>query len=218
MKRVFICGDDTYPLHHPVDEIRKELYAVLDKPPLAVTADTEHFEGMDAEDLAQCDLVVMYSDHWPDKIRTSHQLERAFVHYIALGGNLLVLHMPDMMDTPEFAQLVGCRRQPDSGRPVTTQLLFLPAVGHPVSERLEPFSLQEQQLCLEYCPMTERNDFLLAQTPAGNQFPVGWTSGFGMGKTAYLMLGHGKQSFANPSFQLLLRQLMLYLTDVEETR
>ena len=66
--------------------------------------------------------------------------------------------------------------------------------------------------------MTERNDFLLAQTPAGNQFPVGWTSGFGMGKTAYLMLGHGKQSFANPSFQLLLRQLMLYLTDVEETR
>lgn len=120
MKRVFICGDDTYPLHHPVDEIRKELYAVLDKPPLAVTADTEHFEGMDAEDLAQFDLVVMYSDHWPDKIRTSHQLERAFVHYIALGGNLLVLHMPDMMDTPEFAQLVGCRRQPDSGRPVTT--------------------------------------------------------------------------------------------------
>ena len=84
MKRVFICGDDTYPLHHPVDEIRKELYAVLDKPPLAVTADTEHFEGMDAEDLAQFDLVVMYSDHWPDKIRTSHQLERAFVHYIAL--------------------------------------------------------------------------------------------------------------------------------------
>ena len=71
MKRVFICGDDTYPLHHPVDEIRKELYAVLDKPPLAVTADTEHFEGMDAEDLAQFDLVVMYSDHWPDKIRTS---------------------------------------------------------------------------------------------------------------------------------------------------
>lgn len=214
MKQVFLSGDDTYPLYHPIRDVREALYAVFHTDPFRVTLDTEHFEGMEAEDLQRFDLVVLYNDHWNDKISTSHQLVQAFVHYVAEGGSLLVLHNPDMGIAPELGQLIGCQPMRPLEKPREAALRFAPNLAHPALRDIAPFTLREELFSLFYDPLTERRELLSAQTETGEVIPAGWTVEFGRGKSAYLSPGHGQQALAHEMYRRVLRQTAEWMSGV----
>ena len=212
MKTVFLSGDDTFPLYHPMQKVRRELYDLFDTPPFSIRLDTEHFEGMEAADLAAFDLVVLYNDHWNDKIRTSHQLVQAFVHYTAEGGALLVLHNPDMGIAPELAQLIGCQPVRPLTRPREAELLFLPDNSHPALGDISPFALREEIFSLYYSPFTDRRELLSARTEEGDVISAGWTVEFGRGKTAFLSPGHDLRAFQRPEYRQILRRTAVWMT------
>lgn len=212
LKKVFLSGDDTFPLYHPIKPVRKELYSIFHTEPFSVTLDTEHFEGMEVEDLQRFDMVVLYNDHWNDKIRTSHQLVQAFVHYVAEGGNLLVLHNPDMGIAPELAQMIGCQPMRPLEKPREADLRFVPDGNHPALKGIAPFSLHEELFSLYYSPFTERRELVSAHTEDGEIFPAGWTVEFGQGKTAYLTPGHDRLALRNKEYRKLLRQVAEWMT------
>lgn len=206
MKKVFLSGDDTFPLYHPIQQVREELYAVFNTAPFFIALDTEHFEGIEAEDLGEFDLVVLYNDHWNDKIRTSHQLIQAFLHYVAVGGNLMVLHNPDMGIAPVLAQMIGCQPMHPLQKPMVAELSFVPDISHPAIRDVKPFALKEEVFSLYYSPFTERKNLLMAHDEAGHTIPAGWTVAFGRGKTAFLMPGHSQMSYQNSEYRKVLRQ------------
>lgn len=210
MKQVFLSGDDTYPLYHPIAEIRKELYQIFDAEPFSVALDSEHFEGMEAGDLARYDLIVMYNDHWNDKVQTSHQLAQAFVHYVAEGGNLLVLHNPDMGILPELAQMIGCMPMHPLEKPRMEVLRFF-AADHPAVFKELEFTVEEEIFGLYYSPLTQRQLLLTAQMPDGTVLQAGWTVEFGKGKTAWISPGHS-DVWKQKAYQDLVGQTARWMT------
>lgn len=156
---------------------------------------------------------MLYTDHWIDKTGTSHQQVQALVDYVAGGGALLVLHNLDIGVDAELAQMLGARlRRTLQDQGGLHPQRFLPELGHPISDGMEGFALEEERFAVDHAPFTERKVFLTALSEDGTRVPAGWTVEFGMGRAAYLMPGHTVTAFEDPAYRRLIARTADWLT------
>ena len=194
MKKIFLSGDPTHPLYHRYQNVAAALESVFEAYEIACVS--EHFETFETQDYEKYDLAVLYTDHWIDKTGTSHQQLQALVDYVAGGGALLVLHNLDI-----GVDQGGLHPQ-----------RFLPELGHPISDGMEGFALEEERFAVDHAPFTERKVFLTALSEDGTRVPAGWTVEFGMGRAAYLMPGHTVTAFEDPAYRRLIARTADWLT------
>lgn len=213
MKKVFLTGDPTHPLHHRYQNVSAALESIFTESGYALACVSEHFETFETQDYEQYDLAVFYTDHWIDKTGTSHQQVQALVDYIAGGGALMVLHNLDIGVDKELAQLLGARLrrtlQPQGG---LIRQTFFPSAEHPASAGTEAFTLEEERFAVDYAPFTKREVLLTAQSADGITVPAGWAVSFGLGRAAYLSPGHTMQAFTQPMYRRLIARTADWLT------
>ena len=211
MKKIFLSGDPTHPLYHRYQNVAAALESVFEA--YAIACVSEHFETFETQDYEKYDLAVLYTDHWIDKTGTSHQQVQALVDYVAGGGALLVLHNLDIGVDAELAQMLGARlRRTLQDQDGLHPQRFLPELGHPISDGMEGFALEEERFAVDHAPFTERKVFLTALSEDGTRVPAGWTVEFGMGRAAYLMPGHTVTAFEDPAYRRLIARTADWLT------
>ena len=155
MKKIFLSGDPTHPLYHRYQNVAAALESVFEAYEIACVS--EHFETFETQDYEKYDLAVLYTDHWIDKTGTSHQQVQALVDYVAGGGALLVLHNLDIGVDAELAQMLGARlRRTLQDQGGLHPQRFLPELGHPISDGMEGFELEEERFAVDHAPFTER--------------------------------------------------------------
>jgi hypothetical protein len=156
-----------------------------------------------------------YSDEQRDEwaSEASPMVRRAVSDHLRAGKPLLGLHAAAICfdDWPEWSALLGGGWQwgaSDHG-PVAP-FDVAPASGHPVSEGIEPFTVEDE--CYECLAVADDVAPFLAADAAGRTHTLGWTREEGSARVAYCALGHDQRSLEEPAHQRLLGRIITWLT------
>ena len=130
----------------------------------------------------------------------------SFRDYVRSGGGLLLLHSGTCYkDLPAMRGVTGGAFL---SHPDQCSMVIQPVAGHPVSSDVNSFIGED-----EHYQMTQDDlraaVFLLTRSAHGIQ-PAGWTRSEGAGRVCALMPGHNPQVWANPEFQKLLSNALLW--------
>ncbi len=119
--------------------------------------------------------------------------------HLAAGGGLLLLHstLEAWARNPRFAEIAGW----SPGRPgPETELVIRPAAGSPVTDRLDPEFLVEDELYLGDRPPPDATVLLTSPWHHTDRV-VAFSRPIGAGRLVYLGLGNGAAAYTNPAFR-----------------
>ncbi|SET60655.1 ThuA domain-containing protein [Paenibacillus sp. NFR01] len=192
--RTLLIGTDIDAPYHPLGAVKARLLNILRD-----TAEVTSAEGTGSlrpEHLAPYELCISYTDRW-NKVPAAEETA-GLLQFVAGGGGLLVLHNGiSLQASPELAQLIGARF---TGHPEYTALPFcIAAAGHPLTQGLEAFSLEEEPYRFELDPLAEPT-ILLNYCHEGQDWPAAWVRNYGLGRVAFLMPGHHLPSFEHGTY------------------
>ncbi len=171
---------------------------------------TEDYSTLTLAALEKFDLLVNYTDNWAEQGTVSAGV--ALQTYVANGGQMLSLHSGIIQPDPFFLM------QMQGGRFVGHDpycVLKYSVVGdvHPITAGIDSFEMGEEPYEFLIDPLAVRQEFLSFEYQ-GKTMPAGWFLQYGHGRIVYLQPGHDAKSFAEASFQKLIRNSALWLNDV----
>ncbi|SFS71187.1 ThuA domain-containing protein [Paenibacillus sp. BC26] len=206
-KHVLVLGDNARAPYHPLINIQEELSAILGEEQYEISY-TDNYNSLDADILHACDLFISYTDCWSLPIETEQAA--ALMQYVHQGGSLLVIHNGiSLQSREECVELIGARF---TGHPDYQTLDFrFTHAEHPITDGVEPFSLEEEPYMFEFHPAGSVN-LLMEYVLEGQRYPAAWTDNRGKGRLVYLMPGHHKPSFLHPASRQLIRNSADWLT------
>ncbi|WP_150266162.1 ThuA domain-containing protein [Paenibacillus tepidiphilus] len=192
--RTLLIGTYTAAPYHPLGAVEGRLQHIL-----ADTAELTPVEGtglLRRESLEPYELCISYTDSW--KQAPAAEETAGLLQFVAGGGGLLVIHNGiSLQASPELSQLIGAQF---TGHPPYTTLPFqLADVGHPLTQGLEAFTLDEEPYRFELDPLAELT-VLLTYSHEGEEWPAAWVRHYGLGRVVYLMPGHHLPSFEHEAY------------------
>ncbi|RTE11384.1 ThuA domain-containing protein [Paenibacillus whitsoniae] len=189
-----LLGNNDDAPYHPLRAVQERFIDILG-PSYEVTA-AEGTSHLQLETLRLHQLVISYLDVWK-KVPAAAEVA-GLLNYVASGGGLLVVHNGiSVQGSPELSQLIGARF---TGHPAYTTLPFaLTASGHPLTNGLAPFVIDEEPYRFELDPLAQI-DVLLTYAHEGKDWPAAWVRPYGLGRVAYLAPGHHLPSFQSEAY------------------
>jgi type 1 glutamine amidotransferase len=196
-KKILVIGDYKAAKWHPLKGVDELLGQILNDYELTFT---EEYSNLTSDGLGQYSLLVNYADAWQDN--GTRQSAGAILAYVAEGGSLLTIHSGIIMkSTPEMELMQGGRF---TGHPDACELPYAPAeLDHPILDGICPFTIFEEPYRLSMAEFVS-HEVLLTYFHDGQNWPAAWTLPYGMGKVAYLSIGHQAKSFENEMFARLI--------------
>jgi len=204
MKKILLIGNYIDIEWHPLTGVDNEIRRILDGYDITIT---EEYPSLKLEDVQGYDLIVNYADTLNSK--ANPDFTGALLGYVSGGGSLLTLHNGIIAYSfPELEQLIGAKF---TGHPPQEVLEYVKAEAHPITETLEPFSIDEEPYMFEpdnLAKVTMIMEFIYN----GEKYPAAWVRTFGRGRACYLQPGHNQATFTNERFCNLLRRAALWCT------
>lgn len=197
--KALLIGDYEDAPYHPLGAVEEKLQQILESG-WQVHA-TDHYDSLLRENIFAYRLCISYADRW-DRPVTAEQAA-GLLTYVAEGGGLLVLHNGiSLQARPDLAQMIGARF---TGHPAFQELGFRPEdPGHPVTEGIRPFTMEEEPYRFEVDPLSD-HEVLLTYRHEGENYPAAWAKSYGLGRIVYLMPGHHLDSFQHPEYAKLIQ-------------
>ncbi|WP_151737527.1 ThuA domain-containing protein ['Paenibacillus yunnanensis' Narsing Rao et al. 2020] len=192
--RTLLIGTYTEAPYHPLGAIEDRLLEILKD-----TAEVTSAEGtglLRRETLEPYELCISYTDSWNQA--PAAEETAGLLQFVAGGGGLLVIHNGiSLQASPELCQLIGAKF---TGHPPYTTLPFqLADSGHPLTEGLEAFTMDEEPYRFELDPLAEIT-VLLTYEHEGQEWPAAWVRNYGLGRVVFLMPGHHRPSFEREAY------------------
>ncbi|WP_078552421.1 ThuA domain-containing protein [Bacillus alkalicellulosilyticus] len=203
-QKVLVIGDYEEAPWHPLSAIEEQLKQLLpEHDEVDVTIDRSLLRE---ETLSNYDLLISYVDAWEKKLAPEEI--GGLLRFVAAGGRFLCIHNGvSLQTTYEYAQLVGAKF---TGHPPYQTLQYNITQEHDITAGLESFKMDEELYCFEFDPFTEKT-VVLECTNGEQTMPAAWYHSYGQGQVVYLAIGHDSQSFANNSFQQLVKNSIAWL-------
>lgn len=213
-KKLFLSGDYTFPLFHPIANVDTEIFKTLGDD-FDFALNTEHFESLEDYEYADFDCVLLYNDHWVDKSPTVHQQVQSLIHYVSNGGGLVVVHNFEMGVDYEMAQMLGgalketlVKLNHDVNH---REINYVPTnADHPILNGVGEFTIEDDLFDIHHDKLTEKTVLLNAKIEGGIEVPMAWAIEFGLGRVVFIGPGHDVTAFKNPEYAKLLRNSCLW--------
>ena len=187
--------------YHPLPGVDAQLRQIFE----GAAQLTFTFDPADLRSLRCYDGVISYWDDWTHPV--PEEAAAALEAYVAAGGGLLVIHNGISLQLqPSLEQLIGGRFL---SHPAMRPLTFTPAAGHPITEGVSAFTLNEEPY--SFALTKEARTPLLSYAMDGRDWPAGWCMEKGKGRVAFLCPGHTPQQFEDPEYRRLIRQAGLWV-------
>jgi hypothetical protein len=196
-RKALVLGDYDQPPYHPLAAVEEEFAAVWgDEWELIFTDD---YRVLAPGGLSGFDLCVSYTDCW---FKEPDPAAAGLLGFVAGGGGLLVVHCGiSLQQRRELSPMMGAYYK---GHGPYGRLAFAATpVPHPITEGIEPFEMDEEPYRFDLYPFAGTS-VLLEYRDAEGTWPAVWAHPFGLGKVAYVQIGHHRPSFAVPEFRRLL--------------
>lgn len=193
-------GSYTEVKYHPFQGVDRELEQLLE--PEFQVVSTEDYGRMNKAELAECRLVVSYTEFSEDKLPAEQS--GALLAYVAGGGGLLVVHNGiSLQRNQELGAMLGARF---THHPAFTALeMKVTAPEHPIMEGISDFVIEDEPYYFEQHSHFETT--VLAEYPHdGAMRPAAWCHTFGEGRVVYLMPGHHLPSFSSEPLRRMIRR------------
>lgn len=193
-------GSYTEVKYHPFQGVDRELEQLLE--PEFQVVSTEDYRQMNRAELAECRLVVSYTEFSEDQLPAEQS--GALLAYVAGGGGLLVVHNGiSLQSNQELGAMLGARF---THHPAFTTLeMKVTAPEHPIMEGISDFVIEDEPYYFEQHPHFETT--VLAEYPHdGAMRPAAWCHTFGEGRVVYLMPGHHLPSFSSEPLRRMIRR------------
>ncbi|QUL55519.1 ThuA domain-containing protein [Paenibacillus tritici] len=193
-------GSYTEVKYHPFQEVDRQIGQLLE-PEFRVDA-TEDYGRMNKDELADCKLVVSYTEFSEDKLCAAQS--GALLAYVAGGGGLLVVHNGiSLQRNQELGGMLGARF---THHPAYTALhMSVAAPEHPVMQGVSDFVIEDEPYYFEQHPYFETT-VLLEYPHDGAMRQAAWCHEFGAGRVVYLMPGHHLPSFSSEPLRRMIRR------------
>lgn len=197
-KKAIVLGDNEPGKWHPFKAVEEHFYSILSTSFQVECSDD--YNVLDEEKLNEYDLFVSYIDRFKTKISAAQRA--SLVRFVAKGGGLLVIHNGiSLQHNHELYGLVGTRF---TGHPPYTNLSFQINGEHPITNGIDPFTMDEEPYYFE--SFAYDTNILLTYMHEGEVRPAAWAHEYGLGKVVYLMPGHHAPSFEHLVFRQLIIQ------------
>lgn len=192
--RTLIIGNNTDAPYHPLEAVGQRLLDILEG-----TCEATPVEGtglLRRKSLDQYELCISYTDRWEQA--PAAEESAGLLQFVANGGGLLVIHNGiSLQASPELCQLIGAKF---TGHPPYTTLPFqLTDSGHPLTQGLEAFTMEEEPYRFELDPLAELT-VLLTYAHEERNWPAAWVRNYGLGRVVFLMPGHHLPSFEHEGY------------------
>lgn len=189
-----LIGNNTDAPYHPLEAVKERLLDILGG--ICETTAVEGTGPLRRESIDQYELCISYTDSW--KQAAAAEERAGLLQFVANGGGLLVIHNGiSLQASPELCQLIGAKF---TGHPAYTTLPFkLTDSGHPLTQGLGAFSMDEEPYRFELDPLAELT-ILLTYAHEGQDWPAAWVRNYGLGRVVFLMPGHHLPSFEHEAY------------------
>lgn len=184
--------------YHPLTEVKGLLETILSEE-FEITVATSN--DVLTTELSQYKLLISYVDQW-DKTLTNEQTA-GLVTFVVNGGGLLTLHNGICLSSRyEIKSIIGASF---TSHPEAEVLRFSAVGDDEIIQGIQAFDIHEEPYQYDFYQTNELNVFL-EYTYQEKQYPSGWSSRFGSGRTIYLHPGHSAVAFQTPNYQDLIRR------------
>lgn len=151
------------------------------------------------------DVIIAY--HQESYVELKDNERDGLLDFVRRGGGWVGMHSASdtMKSCDEYIRMVGGRFE--SHPPFGDVSVRRVAGSHPVLSGIDDFALKDEFYHLNSCPLEDKDILLVGDSPKDHVTrPVAWTRRYGRGKVFYTILGHGPETFENPTFVKLLTQ------------
>ena len=126
--------------------------------------------------------------------------EEGLTDFVSSGRGYAGIHCASdsFKSSDAYFKLVGGQF---SGHGYGTFTVKITARRHPITKGMADFEIEDETYNHEFYPQAKVQ--VLARR-ATDQEPSVWVQNYGKGRVFYTGLGHGKEAFENPSFQMLM--------------
>lgn len=198
--KALVLGDYTNFRYHQLPNMDLPVTDLLRD--LLETVCTEDYDQLRADNIAQYDLVIAYTDCWRREL--PEEQVQGLLGYVRNGGGLLVIHSGISLQTSdELMRMMGAKL---NGHPPYGILEIRPvAADHEIVRGIEPFAVTDEPYQFDFVEGLDTT-VLLEYEYDGQSWPAGWTHPFGAGQVVYLMNGHDGSPFFHPTYrEIILR-------------
>jgi uncharacterized protein len=203
MTRVLVLADDYW---HPASTVKEGLAPLADK---GYTFDwiVDGGEWSVARMGDYPVVILSKSNNTTQDDKTpwvTPEVEQAFADYVRSGGGLLVTHSGTVYKGTETLHPLfgGAFDQHPPQCEVTHEL----KVDHPLTAGVTVFTAQDEHYHMVMEP--EITDVFMTTTSEHGTQPGGWTRTEGLGRVAVLTPGHNAVVWLEPSYQILLDNVL----------
>lgn len=181
--------------YHPLEPVAPLLGDILARAGFAEVVTTTDLDALRHERLREFDLCVSYLDMWEQQLDAAQVA--GILQCTASGQGFLAIHSGISCENMAYRHLVGARFVEHP--PYQAFAVQISDRGHPITQGLADFTIEDE---LYICEFVQPNDLhFLAMGIIGEQrHPIAWVRPFGLGRVAYLALGHSAPSFQNDGF------------------
>ncbi len=202
-------------------EVDKEnFYSLFNSFSYDTTSKPFAFQLFDLEKMGNYKAIIFYDTYQP----ISDEQKKSFLSIFEKGIGVLFLHhsLVSHQDWSEYENIVGGKyfHQPwiDEGKKYGTStykhnqdfLIEVVDKNHPVTYNMENFKIHDETY-LNYRVLPNVIPLLRTDYRESGEL-LGWTHTYKNSKVVYLMPGHDKNAFENPSFKKLVENSIYYLT------
>lgn len=164
------------------------------------------------------DVIVLYN--MSQKI--SEKRQKNFLALLEKGVGVVAMHhcLAAYQGWPEYEKIIGgkfylkaeesagVKHAPSTYKHDVDLKVHIEDAAHPITKGVSDFTIKDETY-KGYSVDPKAHVILTTDEPTAEK-AIGWTGSYGKARTCYLLLGHDKVSYANPSFQTLVRQAILW--------
>ena len=206
---------------HDFEETSARLVDVLVEVGVRCDVD-EEVSSLARPGLANYDLVVLNCVRWscaqnPNwrewEYRISEAEQDGLLGFLRQGKGLMALHAATInFDAwPEYAEVLGGRwewEQTGHGPYQPGWRVHVVDREHPITRGVDDFEIHDE--LYHTLTITRHVHVLMTCLWGGRLQPMAWVQNYGGARVHYNALGHGVETFENPSFRKLLQQGALW--------
>ena len=190
--------------YHPLGPVAEELKTL--SPDIDFTVTTSPGDLVDPAKKG-FDAVFNYAD-WLGRPFPDAAVD-GLMDFVKTGHGLLTVHNGIIINNRKYNDWMGAVF---TDHPEYQELSFVPdAENHPVTRGLNAFRQKDEMYRFAFTEK-KKPEILLECYFEGIQYPAGWTTAHGQGRTAYLAPGHTAETFRHPVFRELLRRSLNWAT------
>ena len=207
-EKILVLGDYKAAKWHPLKGVDDCLKQILKDYEVSFS---EEYSSLCSCELKKYDALICYADAWNSN--ATKQTAGAILSYAAEGGALVTIHNGIITrSNPEVELMHGARF---TGHPEACDLTYTPVdLKHPILEGIKPFTIFEEPYRFTVAELA-KTELLITYSHEGKDWPAAWTLFYGMGKIAYLSMGHSAKSFENETFARLIVNSVVWASTKE---